>query len=294
MNSKKTLKELMKQDGIIVAPGCFDVLTARIVESLGFPALYYGGYANGSSTGITEPLTTMTEMLNDASNIANRCNLPLIVDGDAGWGDATHTWRTVKEFIRGGISAIHIEDQWYPKRAHYHIDVTYVMPREEALAKLRAAIKARGDSDFLIIARTDAREAVKGSLEEAIERGNLYAEAGADLIMPYTTTPPDPKEAALMVKEIKAPLLYISSEGMNRPKLNVREIEQMGYKIVIFNITATFITVKAINDVFTTLKNTGQTGLSYEDMLPYRQLTDKLSGLPELISIEKDYGMEKI
>ena len=121
--SRPTLRELLKKDEVIVAPGCFDALSAKLVENLGFPAVYLGGWATGAKLGVTEPLTTLTEQVHEAAYITLQCEIPLIVDGNAGFGDATHARRTVLEFMRAGVSAIHIEDQMIPKRVGYHVGV---------------------------------------------------------------------------------------------------------------------------------------------------------------------------
>jgi methylisocitrate lyase len=176
---------MLKKRKPILAPGVWDPLNALIVESLGFKACYMGGWAVGAHLGITEPLTTLTEAVDVAVRVTKVIKIPLIVDADAGYGDALHTMKCVREFEFAGVSAIHLEDQLYPKRAHYHKGIKHVVPLEEMLEKLHAALEARTDPDFVIIARTDARGMVGGSLKETIERCQAFVEAGVDMISPH-------------------------------------------------------------------------------------------------------------
>ena len=165
----------------MVAPVCCDPLTARLVESLGFKTAYLGGFALGAVTCLTEPLTNMVEMAEHARRIARRIRVPLIIDGDAGFGEPIHTMRAIQEFEWGGVAGTHIEDQWYPKRAHYHKGVEHIIPVDEMAMKIRAAVQARQDKDFLIIARTDAMRT--HGYNDGVKRGNAYVEAGADMVM---------------------------------------------------------------------------------------------------------------
>ena len=160
-----TLRQLLQSERAIVAPVCYDPLTARLVESLGFKTAYLGGFALGAVTCLTEPLTNMVEMAEHARRIARRIRIPLIIDGDAGFGEPIHTMRAIQEFEWGGVAGTHIEDQFYPKRAHYHKGVEHIIPIDEMAMKIRAAVQARQDKDFLIIARTDA------SVPTAMTRG---------------------------------------------------------------------------------------------------------------------------
>lgn len=285
---RSTLKELLKKDEVIVAPGCFDALSAKIVEGLGFPAVYLGGWAIGAKLGVTEPLTTLTEMVSEASYVAQQCEIPLIVDGNAGFGDATHTKRTVAEFVRAGVSAIHIEDQMIPKRVGYHVGVKYVIPVEEMLAKLRAALDARGDSNMLIIARTDSREAKNGSLEDAIERCQKFAKAGADIIMPYSCRAQSYEEACRVGQSIKAPLLYVNDES-NYPNLTIDQIAKAGFKIIIYPLSASLAAAQAIKQTYVHLKENGVTWPSskMEQMAQVRKMLEENAGISKLYATER-------
>jgi 2-methylisocitrate lyase-like PEP mutase family enzyme len=187
METRKALRTMLEERKPVLAPGAWDPLNALIVESLGFKVCYMGGWITGAHLAITEPMTTLTEMVENAARVAKVIKIPLIVDADAGFGDALHTMRSVREFEFAGVAAIHIEDQVYPKRAHYHKGVKHVVPLDEFLDKLRAALEARTDPDFVIIARTDSRNMVGGSLKETIERCQAFVEAGVDMISPHIT-----------------------------------------------------------------------------------------------------------
>jgi 2-methylisocitrate lyase-like PEP mutase family enzyme len=187
METRKALRAILKKRKPVLAPGAWDPLNALIVESLGFKVCYMGGWITGAHLAITEPMTTLTEMVENAARVVKVIKIPLIVDADAGFGDALHTMRCVREFEFAGVAAIHIEDQVYPKRAHYHKGVKHVIPLDEFIDKIRAALEARTDPDFVIIARTDSRNMVGGSLKETIERCQALAEAGVDMISPHIT-----------------------------------------------------------------------------------------------------------
>ena len=223
-------RRLLERPGLIVAPICFDPLTSRIAAEVGFECVALGGYALGSHLATSEPLLTMTEVVETARRIANAVDVPLKVDAGAGYGDPLHVMRTVREFEAAGVAAIHIEDQVFPKRAHYHRDYReHTIPAEEMATKIRFACQARRDPDFVIIARTDSMRT--HGYEEGVRRANLYAEAGADLAMLF---PNNDEEARRAPRDCKVPLNYVNSSGnrVGRPVYNTRELEAMGYKIV--------------------------------------------------------------
>jgi methylisocitrate lyase len=208
------LKELLKQERIIVAPGCFDPLSAKIVEKVGFPACYLGGWAVGAHLAITEPLTTLTEMVDVSRNIASALKIPLIVDADSAFGHLPMVQRTVSSFEQSGVAAIHLEDQVVPKRLHYHKGEIDMISIDEMMQKLEHALNARKNHDFLIIARTDAGRNKDEPFTNAIERANIYATSGADMVMVF---PRNEEEMALAPKKINHPLVYVASEGLGRP-----------------------------------------------------------------------------
>src|SRR6478672_1447902 len=172
------LRALLSNSGFINMPSAYDAIGGRLIASLGFPAVYCGGFVTGGSRCTSEPLLTMDEQVRVAGDVAAAVTVPLVADGGAGFGEPLHTMRSVREFIRAGVAGIHIEDQLYPKRAHYHKYVAHAIPRDEFIDKIKFACKARdeADKDFVIIARSDTCR-FEG-FEEAITRINMAAEVG--------------------------------------------------------------------------------------------------------------------
>src|SRR6266511_333995 len=181
---RSNLRDRLQRGETIVAPGAYDPLSARVVQALGFAAVYTGGYMTGAHTSITEPLLTLTEQVEVAQKVAHAVDLPVITDAGAGYGDPLHVMRCVREFEAAGIAGIHIEDQVYPKRASYHKGLEHIVPMPEFVERMTYALKARRDPDFLIIGRTDAFSAVEGSRAELIQRGLTLKELGVDAVMP--------------------------------------------------------------------------------------------------------------
>src|SRR5215208_3306549 len=217
-------RALVARPGLIVAPACFDPLTARIAVGLGFECVALGGYALGSASAISEPLMTMTEVVDAARRITACIDVPLIVDAATGFGDPLHAMRTVREFEAAGVAAIHIEDQVFPKRAHYHRDYReHTVSAEEMVTKVRFAAQARQDADFVLIARTDTMRTE--GYEEGIRRARLYAEAGADMVMLF---PNNEDEARRAPRDCKVPLIYVNSSGnrVGRPVFHTRELDE--------------------------------------------------------------------
>ncbi len=184
MSVRSDLKRKLQSGETIVAPGAYDPMSARLVQSLGFGTIYTGGYMTGAHLAVTEPLMTLTEQVEVAARVAQAVSLPVICDADAGYGDPVHAMHTVRTFEHSGGAGIQIEDQVFPKRASYHAVLEHVIPLDEFLEKMKYALQARTDPDFLIIGRTDAASAVEGDMEEAIRRGNALKELGVDVVMP--------------------------------------------------------------------------------------------------------------
>src|SRR5437764_10992678 len=180
MTQAARFRELLRHDGMVVAPGAYDCITARLVERAGFDAVYMTGAGTAATLGYPDfGLVTMSEMVANAGRIAAAVNVPVIADADTGYGNELNVVRTVREYEQAGVAGIHIEDQGFPKKCG-HLDDKEIVPREDWLAKIRAAASARRDPDFLVIARTDSR-AVLG-FEEAVARGNAALEAGAEMV----------------------------------------------------------------------------------------------------------------
>ena len=275
---------MLEKKEMIVAPGAYDALTAKVVEHLGFKAAYMGGWITGAHLCVTEPLMTLTEQVANASWVTRVLKVPLIVDADAGFGDAVHTFRAVQEFERAGVAAIHIEDQVFPKRAHYHKGVEHVIPIEEFIAKLKSALAARTDKDFLIIARTDGRNAVGGSLDEAIRRAKACADIGVDLIKPMLYGRPIEEMKAFRKAVPNIPLAELSGVGNN---FSVKQLADIGYQMVIYQLTSIISAVDGVMKVYSELKETGKTTFPEARGNQVRTTIEELIGLPGYYKIEE-------
>ncbi|HEX6318377.1 MAG TPA: isocitrate lyase/PEP mutase family protein, partial [Burkholderiales bacterium] len=204
MKKTTALRRLLKKKAFVYLPVAYDPLGGRLLQSLGFDCVYTGGFVTGASRCTSEPLLTMDEQLRVAGDVAAAIDIPLVVDGGAGFGEPLHTMRTVRECIRAGIAGAHLEDQLYPKRAHYHKYVAHAVPRKEFADKIRFACKQRdrSDPDFVVIARTDTCR-FEG-LKEAVTRINMAADAGADLGLIFPRNDAEMKKAP---KQARIPLV---------------------------------------------------------------------------------------
>lgn len=288
IDKASALRTLLERPGILVAPGVVDAMSARAVQAAGFEAAYLGGYVMGQALGMTEPLMTATETVAYATHVADAIDIPLIVDANAGFGDLLHTRRTVQLFTRSGVAAIHIEDQIYPKQARYFENHKWVVSAERAEEKFRIAMEAKGDSPLVMIGRTDAREAQNGGLDEALSRCRAFLSAGADLVMPYATCAPTEMEAAKVVKELSAPLLYVASEGKREhADLSVGQLDKQGWKIVIFNLSMMIAAFSGMERTLNHLRQTGRTPFEMEEAAALRARIESLSGLEEMYAVER-------
>ncbi len=254
MRATTRLRTMLKAPGLIVAPGAYDGFSARLIEAAGFTCVYMTG-AGTAGSHLGQPdlgLATMTEMANNAAHIASCVSLPVIADADTGYGNALNVVRTVREYERAGVAGCHFEDQVAPKKCG-HIAGKQVIPAIEFAQKIRAAAEYRTDPDFVIIARTDARAVT--SLDDAIERGNLYHEAGADVI--FVEAPQTEDEIQRVVREVKAPLLMNQVPGGRTPMVKTAELERMGFKIVIHPAVCMEAAIPAMEKALKRLKDTG-------------------------------------
>ena len=243
MKPTTALRRMLAEPGIVVAPGAYDGISARLIEAAGFKAIYMTG-AGTAASHLGQPdlgLATLTEMATHARHIASVVSLPVIADADTGYGNALNVVRTVREYERAGVAALHLEDQVFPKKCG-HIAGKDVIPAKEFAEKIRAATEYRTDPDFVVIARTDAR-AVTG-FEDAVERANLYREAGADVI--FFEAPQTEDEVRRVAREVKAPLLINMAAGGRTPAMKTSELERLGFKIVIYPVVCMFAAMDAI------------------------------------------------
>jgi 2-methylisocitrate lyase-like PEP mutase family enzyme len=229
MTQARRFRELLRRDGMVVAPGAYDCITAKLIAQAGFDAVYMTGAGTAATLGYPDfGLATMSEMVDNARRIAAAIDRPVIADADTGYGNELNVFRTVREYETGGVAGIHLEDQGFPKKCG-HLDDKEIVPREDWLAKIRAAVAARRDRDFMVIARTDSR-AVAG-FDEAVGRANAALAAGAD--MAFVEAPQTLEEVAAVPRLVRGPCLLNVVYGGKTPALDLREAERMGYKLAI-------------------------------------------------------------
>jgi 2-methylisocitrate lyase-like PEP mutase family enzyme len=229
MDAPHKLRQLLRRDGMLVAPGAYDCITARTIAQAGFDAVYMTGAGTAATLGYPDyGLVTMSEMADNAARLASAVEVPIIADADTGYGNELNTTRTVREYERSGVAGLHIEDQGFPKKCG-HLDNKTIVPLEEYLAKVRAAAAARRNPDFVIIARTDSR-AVLG-FDEAIRRANAALEAGADVA--FVEAPQTLEEVAAVPRLVKGPCLLNVVWRGKTPDLSFDDAEQAGYKLAI-------------------------------------------------------------
>lgn len=282
---RKKLRQLIENDHILVAPGAHDALTAKIIEKVGFQAVYMTGYGQAASH-LGQPdvgLLTMSEMADRARNIAEAVQIPVIADADTGFGNAINVMRTMRAYEKAGVAAIQLEDQVAPKKCG-HMTGRQVVPKDEMVWKIKAAVDARQDQDLMIIARTDART-VHG-LEEALERGKAYEEAGADII--FIESPEGVEEMKQINATIEVPVLANMVEGGRTPLLNNSELEDLGYDLVIYPTASTYITAKVIKQLMETLMKEGTTASLMKEMVTFSEFND-LIGLNVIRELEAKY-----
>ncbi len=229
MNGASGLRAMLRAETMVIAPGAYDGLTAKLVVQAGFSAVYMTGAGTSVSHGYPDfGLLTMTEMVENAGRIVRAVDVPVIADADTGYGNELNAFRTVREYESRGVAAIHIEDQVAPKKCG-HLDDKEVVPRDDYIAKIRAAVAARRDPEFMIIARTDAR-AVAG-LEEALARANAALDAGAD--MAFVEAPQTMEELAAIPKRVSGPCLLNVVRGGKTPDIDLPQAQAMGYRLAI-------------------------------------------------------------
>jgi methylisocitrate lyase len=286
MRKTTALRKLLRKKEFVYLPVAYDALGGRLVESLGYDAVYTGGFVTGGSRCTSEPMLTMDEQARVAGDVANAVRIPLVADAGAGFGEPLHTMRTVREFIRAGIAGAHIEDQLYPKRAHYHKYVAHTIPRSAFVDKIRFACRQRerSDPDFVVIARTDACR-LEG-LKEALRRVNAAADAGADLGLIF---PRDDAEMKKAPRQAKIPLVYVISRGNRdgRPLPTGPQLADMGYKAAIDALTYLLTSFHFAKLAYAEIKRTGgYSGLTHAQCIKARHGIETLVGLDEFYEIE--------
>ncbi len=288
ISSSQKLRQLLAKPEIIVIPGVYDCLSAKLAEKIGFDVVATSGFGIAASTlGLPDyGFLTATEMLYSVGKIAQSLSVPLIADLDTGYGNVLNVMRTIKDAVQLGVAGVLLEDQEWPKKCG-HFEGKRVIPTEEHVGKIKAAVEARGDSGLVIIARTDARAPL--GLEEAIARGRAYIAAGADILF---------VEAPQSVEELKAiasafpdiPLVANIVEGGKTPSLSADDLQNLGFKIVFFPLTGLLAVTQTLTNCLTHLKQQGTTA-NFTDLVNFKDFQE-LVGVPQFLQMEKKFTLE--
>ena len=283
----RQLAEMVRGLEPILAPGAYDALSARMIENAGFPAVYMTGFGTSASL-LGRPdvgLLTMSQMVDNARRIAQAVDVPVIADADTGYGNPLNVIRTVQEYELAGVSAIHIEDQAMPKKCG-HMENKQVIPIAEMTEKVRAAVEARRSNDFLIIARTDARAAE--GLDSALRRARAYREAGADVL--FVEAPQNEEEVTQVARAFpNVPLLFNWAEGGKTPPMPLEQLKELGYRIVIFPISALLVAAKAIQALLAEIQAHGTPMRIFPDRTSFQEFNEMI-GLREIQQLEQRFA----
>ena len=282
-----SLRRRLEAGEMVLAPGCYDALGARLVEEAGFSAAYMTGFGSSASQ-LGRPdvgLMTLHEMVDNARRIAQAVDIPVIADADTGYGNPINVIRTVHEYEAAGVSAIHLEDQVTPKKCG-HMEGKQVVPAAEMAAKVAAAVAARRSPEFLIIARTDAR-AVEG-LEAALQRARIYREAGADVL--FVEAPRSTEEIETVARTFPdVPLLFNYAEGGKTPAVTHAFLLELGFRLVIFPLTILLAATGAIRSALARIRADGTPIELVPSMLPFGDFLDFI-GMPEIRELERRFA----
>jgi len=284
--TRNGLRQLLAKRELVVAPGVYSALTAKLVEAAGFPCMYMSGYCTAANTlGLPDlGLLTMTEMLGNARALADAVSIPLIADGDTGYGNALNVMRTVREYEKAGAAALHLEDQVWPKRCG-HMANKQLIPRDEMVGKIRAAVDGRASNDFVVIARTDAI-AVEG-LPAALERLAAYADAGADVVFADGQQTMEHIEA---VPKRFGSMPCMINLGPLTPPLATTELQQLGYAIAIYPSLCIGPAVLATQETLERFKETGVPLFTEpEKLMKLWMFFNEFLGVPGYNAIEQKY-----
>lgn len=284
--ARLSLRERIEdKNEIIVLPGVFDALSARIAEQVGFDAMFQTGYGSSAALlGMPDfGFLNAGETVDNARRIIRAVNVPMLIDADTGYGNPLNVWRLVKDLESLGAAGIFLEDQVWPKRCGHMVGKD-VIPKNDYLPKLKAAVEARKSKDFIIVARTDARAPL--GLEEAIERGKAYKKAGADVI--FIEAPRSVEELKKVADEIDAPLVANMIEDGVTPTMPAQELLKLGYRIAVFPLSALYSATYAMREVLTELKKTGETKHTRKMMVTFKDF-NQFVDLDKYMDLEKRY-----
>jgi 2-methylisocitrate lyase-like PEP mutase family enzyme len=285
MEKAKLIRRHLTEKGQLVMPGVFDALSAKIASRAGFEVIFITGYSL-SATLLGEPdfgLLTQTEVVSAAERICSVTDTPVIVDADTGYGNAINVIRTVQDLSRAGAAGMFLEDQVWPKRCG-HMKGKQVIPLDEQLKKLRAALEARNDHDFYIVARTDSRQAL--GLTEAITRGIAFKEAGADAV--FVEAPESKEEMKEIARHVPGPLVANMLERGVTPLMNPQELKELGFDLIVWPLAPVYSVAKSLAEVYSTLRRDGSTAAILERLMPFDEFNG-IVGLEEKYSLDQKY-----
>jgi len=289
MSSGHKLRQILEQPGILVLPGIYDCLSAKIAEQVGFEVVFTSGFGISAST-LGRPdygFITATEMLYSVGRMAQSISIPLVADLDTGYGNPLNVIRTVTDAVNLGVAGVILEDQEWPKRCG-HYEGKRVIPMEEQVEKIRAAVQARGESGLVIIGRTDARAPL--GLEAAIARGKAYYAAGADII--FIEAPQSVEELSAIASALpNVPLFANMIEGGKTPELSGAQLQQLGFKIAVFPLSGLFAATQAITACFQHLRSQGTTA-GFNDLVNFPEF-EQLIDVPKYRQLEQQFAVKK-
>jgi 2-methylisocitrate lyase-like PEP mutase family enzyme len=288
MRQTQKLREMLRQDGLVYGAGAHDAMTARIIEQAGFPVCFVTGAGISMTHGYADVgLMSVEEVVGTCRYIAEAVDIPVISDADNGYGNAINTMRTVRMFEQAGVAGIHIEDQVWPKRCG-HMTGKRLIPKEEMVQKIHAALDARRDPNFVIFARCDAL--MVNGLQDSLDRGDAYIEAGADVL--WLEMRQDLAEIEAMAKHFKGrvPMHFNHSSSGMVPKLSLQEIEKLGFKTAGFHAHAIHAAAKTMIEVLGEIKKTGNALTVWDKIGGFEEFYN-IGGLKEINALEKKYGV---
>ena len=286
---RPTLRQRLQQPGLVVAPGVHDMVSLRMADAFGFDAVYMTGFGTvASHLGLPDAgLATYTDMVGRVRQMATMARTPLIADGDTGYGGLLNVAHTVQGYEAAGAAAIQLEDQEVPKKCG-HTPGRRVVPTADMVRKIEVAVASRATSDFLIIARTDARSSL--GLDEALRRAEAYARAGADVL--FVESPESEDEMRRIGASVKLPLLANMVDGGRTPVLSRDALEQLGYKLAIFPVTALLAATQAMQAVYGALAQQGSSAALQQPLMPFTELTT-LMGFPDVHAFERRWAEDQ-
>ena len=285
MEKAQLIRQALRNQGQLIMPGVYDALSAKIAARAGFDVIFITGYSL-SATLLGEPdfgLLTQSEVVGAAQRICSVVDTPVIVDADTGYGNAINVIRTVEELLRAGAAGMFLEDQIWPKRCG-HMKGKQVIPIDEQLQKLQAAVEAKGESDFFIVARTDSRQAL--GLKEAIRRALAFKAAGADAV--FIEAPKSKEEMRQIARNVPGPLVANMLERGVTPLMGPEELKDLGFELVVWPLAPLYSVAKSLTDVYTTLRRDGSTLAILDRLMPFDEFNE-IVGLHEKYALDAKY-----